>query len=66
MIFVRSVELTLCRIGDWYPERNIFQILIAVNSGQYITLECPTTDSDLSPRSPLHPCYVAVLPHPVA
>lgn len=21
------------RIGDWYPERNIFQILIAINSG---------------------------------
>ena len=22
------------RIGDWYPERNIFQILIAINSGE--------------------------------
>jgi len=24
------------RIGDWYPERNIFQILIAITSGIYL------------------------------
>lgn len=23
-----------CSIGDWYPERNVFQILIAMNSGE--------------------------------
>jgi hypothetical protein len=22
------------RIGDWYPERNLFQILIALTSGE--------------------------------
>lgn len=25
----------LCRIGDWYPERNLFQILIALTSGTW-------------------------------
>ncbi|KAH9855186.1 Frag1/DRAM/Sfk1 family-domain-containing protein [Lenzites betulinus] len=29
---------TCGRIGDWYPERNIFQILIAINSGPRFAL----------------------------
>ena len=27
-----------CSIGDWYPERNIFQILIAITSGPRFAL----------------------------
>lgn len=28
----------LCSIGDWYPERNVFQILIAITSGPRFAL----------------------------
>jgi hypothetical protein len=31
-------QITPCRIGDWYPERNIFQILIALNSGESLVI----------------------------
>ena len=27
------MHICVSRIGDWYPERNIFQILIAINAG---------------------------------
>lgn len=30
----RGKSQLLSSIGDWYPERNIFQILIALTSGQ--------------------------------
>lgn len=35
VLFIKSAfsDLLLVRIGDWYPERNIFQILIALTSG---------------------------------
>ena len=32
----RVADPRLTSIGDWYPERNIFQILIAINSGTLI------------------------------
>jgi len=31
-------QITPYRIGDWYPERNIFQILIALNSGESLVI----------------------------
>lgn len=32
------VHVRLCSIGDWYPERNVFQILIAITSGPRFAL----------------------------
>jgi hypothetical protein len=36
--------LTSYSIGDWYPERNFFQYLIAVNSGESFRAVCPSRD----------------------
>jgi hypothetical protein len=30
---VIGILISSDRIGDWYPERNLFQILIAITSG---------------------------------
>lgn len=32
-----SLNWDAVSIGDWYPERSIFQILIALNSGEFTT-----------------------------
>jgi len=62
---VRSLQLAyhqsvhrLSSIGDWYPERNIFQILIALTSGKRSDL-CdvrPTSHSSQVPASHLYFC----------
>lgn len=33
-----DIVLIFCRIGDWYPERSVFQILIALTSGPRFAL----------------------------
>lgn len=33
ILSVVLISLSFYRIGDWYPERNLFQILIAITSG---------------------------------
>ena len=34
----RAHRISLVSIGDWYPERNLFQLLIALNSGAWRTV----------------------------
>ena len=36
-----------CRIGDWYPERNIFQLLIALTAGISLSTLLPTRSAGL-------------------
>jgi len=68
---VRSLQLAyhqsvyrLSSIGDWYPERNIFQILIALTSGKCSDL-CDVRPTHIHLRSPLRTCISAVLPPPL-
>ena len=37
-------------IGDWYPERNLFQILIALTSGKQICVGIATVVSNILPQ----------------
>lgn len=55
-------ELRVYRIGDWYPERNIFQILIALNSGASYSRSGLCMKADERPRSSLRDSASAILP----
>jgi hypothetical protein len=53
-------------IGDWYPERNIFQILIALTSGGFKYLHLFGVFMMVTSRPTLHPCIFTVFSHTVS
>jgi hypothetical protein len=58
-----------CRIGDWYPERNIFQILIALTSGKHDPEALYHVMESVNPAHYMPPNCIgslAILPYPIA
>lgn len=58
--------LILNRVGDWYPERNIFQLLIAITSGGAFALFLRVTYLMVESRSSFLACTVSILSSPVS
>jgi len=50
---------------DWYPERNIFQILIALASGAFISLHLPVFPTELFQRPAIRAGLLAILYNPL-
>jgi hypothetical protein len=61
----RTLTRACHSIGDWYPERNVFQILIALTSGQLDTSTGVAIFMMVISRSTLHPCIFAVFPRTI-